>query len=92
MPPPPSSRSDRAGGYTRVLRAGYRTGDRAPMAILEYVGREGEIRPAKPGTAAKAQPKTAAAVAARFAGSKVAAVAAEAAAAEAAAARQPELR
>lgn len=28
---------DRAGGYTRVIRAGYRRGDSAPLAILELV-------------------------------------------------------
>lgn len=27
----------RPGGYTRVLRAGYRTGDNAPMAIIQFV-------------------------------------------------------
>lgn len=42
---------DRAGGYTRVLRAGYRRGDRAPMAILEFVDRPGEVRPARPARA-----------------------------------------
>jgi hypothetical protein len=36
------------GGYTRVIRTGFRRGDRAPMAILEFVDREGEVRPAKP--------------------------------------------
>ncbi len=36
------------GGYSRVLRAGFRTGDRAPMAIVEYVARAGEVRPARP--------------------------------------------
>ena len=30
---------DRNGGYTRILRAGMRPGDRAPMAILELVDR-----------------------------------------------------
>lgn len=30
--------ADRAGGYTRVLKAGYRAGDNAPMAIIEVVG------------------------------------------------------
>ena len=30
---------DRPGGYTRVLRAGYRHGDAAPVAIIELVGR-----------------------------------------------------
>ena len=29
----------RAGGYTRVLKAGFRPGDAAPMAILELVDR-----------------------------------------------------
>jgi large subunit ribosomal protein L17 len=28
----------RAGGYTRVLKAGFRPGDNAPMAIIEFVG------------------------------------------------------
>lgn len=30
---------DRNGGYTRIIRAGTRPGDRAPMAILELVDR-----------------------------------------------------
>lgn len=29
--------ADRQGGYTRVLRTGYRRGDASPMAILELV-------------------------------------------------------
>jgi len=29
----------RAGGYTRILKCGYRTGDQAPMAIVELVDR-----------------------------------------------------
>jgi len=28
---------DRNGGYTRIIRTGYRAGDAAPMAILELV-------------------------------------------------------
>ena len=31
---------DRAGGYTRVLKAGYRYGDNAPMAVIELVERD----------------------------------------------------
>ena len=30
----------RAGGYTRVLKAGFRYGDMAPMAIIEFVDRD----------------------------------------------------
>jgi large subunit ribosomal protein L17 len=31
---------DRNGGYTRVLRAGFRYGDNAPMAVIELVDRD----------------------------------------------------
>ena len=30
---------DRAGGYTRVIRAGFRYGDAAPMAVIELIDR-----------------------------------------------------
>jgi len=31
---------DRNGGYTRVIKAGYRHGDTAPMAVIELVDRD----------------------------------------------------
>ncbi|MCD7061203.1 50S ribosomal protein L17 [Pelagibacterium xiamenense] len=35
---------DRNGGYTRVLKAGFRHGDNAPMAVIEFVDRDVEAR------------------------------------------------
>ena len=35
---------DRQGGYVRVLRAGFRYGDMAPMAIVEFVDRESDAK------------------------------------------------
>lgn len=35
---------DRAGGYTRVLKAGFRYGDNAPMAIIELVDRDRDAK------------------------------------------------
>ncbi len=34
----------RRGGYTRVLRAGFRYGDSAPMAVIELVDRDPEAK------------------------------------------------
>ncbi|MCL4713058.1 MAG: 50S ribosomal protein L17, partial [Pseudorhodoplanes sp.] len=31
---------ERNGGYTRVLKAGYRYGDSAPVAVIEFVDRD----------------------------------------------------
>ena len=31
--------AERQGGYIRVLKAGYRHGDNAPMAVIEFVDR-----------------------------------------------------
>ncbi len=36
--------ADRPGGYTRVLRAGYRYGDSAPMAVIELVDRDPDAK------------------------------------------------
>jgi large subunit ribosomal protein L17 len=35
---------ERQGGYTRVLKAGFRYGDMAPMAIIELVDRDPEAK------------------------------------------------
>ena len=34
----------RNGGYTRIIKAGFRYGDNAPMAIIEFVDRDVEAR------------------------------------------------
>ena len=34
----------RKGGYTRIIKAGYRYGDYAPMAIIEFVDRDIEAK------------------------------------------------
>ncbi len=36
--------AERNGGYTRVLKAGFRYGDMAPMAIIELVDRDPEAK------------------------------------------------
>lgn len=36
--------TERNGGYTRVLKAGYRHGDNAPMAVIELVDRDPAAR------------------------------------------------
>ena len=35
---------NRKGGYTRIIKAGFRYGDNAPMAIIEFVDRDVEAR------------------------------------------------
>ena len=36
--------ADRAGGYTRIMKAGFRYGDNAPMAVIEFVDRDPDAR------------------------------------------------
>ncbi len=38
---------DRPGGYTRVIKAGFRYGDSAPMAIIELVDRDADAKGAE---------------------------------------------
>ena len=51
---------NRKGGYTRIIKAGFRYGDNAPMAIIEFVDRDVEAkrvdRPKK--DTSKESPKT----------------------------------
>jgi len=35
---------DRKGGYTRIIKAGFRYGDNAPMAVIEFVDRDVEAK------------------------------------------------
>ena len=35
---------DRNGGYTRIMKAGFRYGDSAPMAVIEFVDRDEDAR------------------------------------------------
>ena len=35
---------ERKGGYTRVLKAGFRYGDNAPLAVIEFVDRDVDAR------------------------------------------------
>jgi large subunit ribosomal protein L17 len=48
--------AQRAGGYTRILKLGFRHGDNAAMSILEFVERTEKTAPAE--TAPKTEAKT----------------------------------
>jgi large subunit ribosomal protein L17 len=54
---------EREGGYTRVLKAGYRYGDSAPVAVIEFVDRDVDAKGLDSGPVAekKAEEATAAA-------------------------------
>jgi large subunit ribosomal protein L17 len=47
--------ADRQGGYVRVLKAGFRYGDMAPMAIIEFIDRDRDAK----GAADRAREETA---------------------------------
>ncbi|OHC76815.1 MAG: 50S ribosomal protein L17 [Rhodospirillales bacterium RIFCSPLOWO2_01_FULL_65_14] len=49
---------ERSGGYTRVIKAGFRYGDNAPMAVIELVDRDPEAKGAED-KARQAQAETA---------------------------------
>ena len=36
--------ADRHGGYTRIIKAGFRYGDNAPMAVIEFVDRDEDAK------------------------------------------------
>ncbi|HIJ42764.1 MAG: 50S ribosomal protein L17 [Rhodospirillales bacterium] len=50
----------RNGGYTRVLKAGFRRGDNAPMAVIELVDRDAEAKGAADKARVAAEEKTSA--------------------------------
>ena len=60
--------SDRAGGYTRIVRTGFRGGDGAEMAILEYLPVEEKMAGARKGKKKAARGKEKAAAAKEKAG------------------------
>ena len=35
----------RAGGYTRIMKSGFRYGDNAPMAVIEFIDRDVSAKP-----------------------------------------------
>jgi large subunit ribosomal protein L17 len=51
---------DRSGGYTRVLKAGFRYGDSAPVAVIELVDRDESARGLDSGPTADADARDAA--------------------------------
>ena len=50
---------DRQGGYTRVLKAGFRYGDNAAMAVIEFVDRDEDAKGKDSGPVQKAETEAA---------------------------------
>ena len=50
--------ANRKGGYSRVLKAGFRTGDDAPMAVIELVDRDVNAKKVDKPKKAESQKKT----------------------------------
>ncbi len=48
---------NRRGGYTRIIRKGRRSGDNAPLVILELTEQRKEKKPPRPKVAKKEEPK-----------------------------------
>jgi large subunit ribosomal protein L17 len=48
---------NRAGGYTRIVKAGYRFGDNAPVSVLEFIPDEKKKEKAKAKTKGKTKAK-----------------------------------
>jgi large subunit ribosomal protein L17 len=51
---------DRSGGYARVLKAGYRYGDSAPVAVIELVDRDETVKGVEDKARSEAQKEAAA--------------------------------
>ncbi len=51
----------RPGGYTRVLKAGFRYGDNAPLAVIEFVDRDVDARGLDSGPSQKTEDRESAA-------------------------------
>jgi large subunit ribosomal protein L17 len=49
---------ERNGGYTRVLKAGYRYGDSAPVAVIEFVDRDLDAKGKDSGPVAETKAET----------------------------------